>query len=135
MKKHPIFYLIIAIAVLLIPVSVYLCILVPKLSEEYNTLMASGSIIGGAGLYGISKIPENIKYGKFIKTAANSFTLLTVILLVEEFISEIILLVGLFIVCFIIFKILVEVWKDARRKKENRELAREVARSVNDYSE
>lgn len=135
MKKYPILYLITAIAVLIVPVSIYLCILVPKLSDEYNTLMTSGGIIGGAGLYGISKIPESIKYGKFIKTAANSFTLLTVILLVEEFISEIVLLIGLFIVCFIIFKILVEVWKDARRKKENSELAREVARNINDYSE
>lgn len=134
MKKHPIWYLIIAIAILVIPTTIYLCFLVPKLSEEYNILMSSGGIIGGAGLYGASKIPDKIKYGGLFKTAANSFTILTVTALVEEFITELVGLVAVFVVCFITFKILVEVWKNARRRKENRELAREIARSVNENS-
>lgn len=134
MKKHPIWYLIIAIAILVIPTTIYLCFLVPKLSEEYNVLMSSGGVIGGAGLYGASKIPDKIKYGGLFKTAANSFTILTVTVLVEEFIIELVGLIAVFVVCFITFKILVEVWKNARKRKENRELAREIARSVNENS-
>ena len=134
MKKHPILYLIIAVSILLIPTAIYLCFLVPQLSEEYNTLMTSGGIISGAGLYGASKIPEKVKYGGLYKLAANSFTMLTVTLLVEKFIVKLIGLVAVFVICFIIFKILVEVWKSARRRKENQELATEVARSVNKNS-
>lgn len=134
MKKHPIWYLVIAILILIIPTTVYLCILVPRLSEEYNVLMASGGVVGGAGLYGASKIPDKVKYSGLFKTAANSFTILTVTVLVEEFIIELVGLIAVFVVCFITFKILVEVWKNARRRKENRELAREIARSVNENS-
>lgn len=132
MKKHPVWYLIIAISILIIPTTIYLCVLVPKLSEEYNVLMASSGVIGGAGLYGASKIPEKIKYGGLFKTAANSFTILTVTMLVEEFIVELIGLVAVFVVCFIIFKILVEVWRSAVRRKEHTELAKEIARNVNE---
>lgn len=131
MKKHPIWYLIIAISILIIPTAIYLCILVPQLSETYNTLMASGGIIGGAGIYGASKIPEKWKYGSLFKTATNSFTILTVTILVEEFIIELVGLVAVFVVCFIIFKILVEVWKSASRKKENSEFAKEIAQGIN----
>ena len=134
MKKHPIWYLVIAILILIVPTTIYLCILVPRLSEEYNVLMASGGVVGGAGLYGASKIPDKVKHGGLFKTAANSFTILTVTVLVEEFIIELVGLVAVFVVCFITFKILVEVWKNARRRKENRELAREIARSVNENS-
>lgn len=134
MKKHPIWYLVIAISVLLIPTIVYLCFLVPQLSEEYNTLMASGGVISGAGLYGASKIPEKVKYGGLYKTAANSFTLLIVTVLVEKFIVKLVGLVAVFVVCFVIFKILVEVWKGARRRKENQEFAREIARSIDKNS-
>lgn len=134
MKKHPIWYLVIAILILIIPTTIYLCILVPRLSEEYNVLMASGGVVGGAGLYGASKIPDKVKYSGLFKTAANSFTILTVTVLVEEFIIELVGLIAVFVVCFITFKILVEVWKNARRRKENRELAREIARSVNENS-
>lgn len=134
MKKHPIWLLIIAIAVLVIPTTIYLCILVPKLSEEYNILMSSGGVIGGAGLYGASKIPDKVKYGGMFKTAANSFTILTVTILVEEFIVSLVGLVAVFVVCFIIFKILMEGWKGARRRKENSELAREIARNLNEAS-
>ena len=134
MKKHPIWYLVIAILILIVPTTVYLCILVPRLSEEYNVLMASGGVVGGAGLYGASKIPDKVKYSGLFKTAANSFTILTVTVLVEEFIIELVGLIAVFVVCFITFKILVEVWKNARRRKENSELAREIARSVNENS-
>lgn len=134
MKKHPVWYLIIGICVLIIPTVIYLFFLIPELSEEYNTLMASGGIIGGAGLYGASKIPEKVKYSGLFKAATNSFTVLTVTLLVEKFIVKLIGLVAVFVVCFITFKILVEVWKGARRRKENQEFAREVARSINENS-
>lgn len=132
MKKHPILYLIIAIAILVIPTTIYLCFLVPKLSEEYNILMSSGGVIGGAGLYGASKIPDKIKYGGLFKTAANSFTILTVTVLVEEFIVSLVGLVAVFVVCFIAFKILMEVWRSARRRKENSEFASQVARNLNE---
>lgn len=134
MRKHPIWYLVIAILILIVPTTIYLCILAPRLSEEYNVLMASGGVVGGAGLYGASKIPDKVKYSGLFKTAANSFTILTVTVLVEEFIIELVGLIAVFVVCFITFKILVEVWKNARRRKENRELAREIARSVNENS-
>ena len=134
MRKHPIWYLVIGISVLIIPTLIYLFFLIPQLSEEYNTLMASGGVIGGAGLYGASKIPDKVKYGGLFKTAANSFTILTTILLVEEFIVELVGLVAVFVVCFITFKILVEVWKNARRQNENKQLATEIARSFNENS-
>lgn len=134
MKKHPIWYLIIAISILIIPTLIYLCFLVPRLSEEYNVLMTSGGVVGGAGLYGASKIPEKVKYSGLFKTAANSFTMLTVTVLVEEFIIEVVGLIAVFVVCFITFKILVEVWKNARRRKENGELAKEIARNLNETS-
>lgn len=134
MKKHPIWYLVIAILILVVPTIVYLCVLVPRLSEEYNVLMASGGVVGGAGLYGASKIPDKVKNGGLFKLAANSFTILTVTVIVEEFIIELVGLVAVFVICFITFKILVGVWKNARRRKENRELAREIARSVNENS-
>ena len=132
MKKHPVWYLIVAITILIVPTTIYLCILVPKLSEEYNILMSSGGVIGGAGLYGASKIPDKIKYGGLFKTAANSFTILTITVLVEEFIVSLVGLVAVFVVCFIVFKILVEGWKGARRRKENSQLASEIARSLNE---
>ena len=134
MKKHPIWYLVIAIIVLIVPTTIYLCFLVPKLSEEYNILMASGGVIGGAGFYGASKIPDKVKFSGMFKTAANCFTILTVTTLVEEFVVELIGLVAVFVVSFITFKILKEVWKNARRRKENRELAKEIARSSNENS-
>lgn len=131
MRKHPIWYLVIAILILIVPTTIYLCILVPRLSEEYNVLMASGGVLSGAGLYGASKIPDKVKYSGLFKTAANSFTILTVTVLVEEFIIELVGLVAVFVVCFIAFKILMEVWRSARRRKENSELASQVARNLN----
>ena len=130
MKKHPNWYLVIAIAVLVVPTAVYLAFLIPKLTEEYNVLMASGGVIGGAGYYGAQRIPEKIKYGSLFKTAANAFTTLTVITLINKFIMQIIGLIAVFIVSFIIFNILKGVWKDARRRKENGELAAEISRNL-----
>lgn len=134
MKKHPIWFLIIGIFILVVPTVIYLCFLIPKLSEEYNILMASGGVIGGAGFYGAQKIPEKVKYGSLFKLAANSFTTLTVLTLVNQFIMQLIGLVATFIISFIIFIILKGAWKDGRRKKENAELATEIARSVNEIT-
>lgn len=130
MKKHPIWYLIIGISILIIPTLIYLIFLIPKMSVEYNILMASGGIIGGAGFYGSSIIPTGIKNKSLYKLAANSFTIMCVITLVNKFIMQLIGLVSTFILSFIIYKIFKEIWKNARRKKEHRELADEIARNV-----
>jgi len=129
-KKHPVVFLIIGICILIIPTVVYLCFLVPQLSEEYNVLMSSGGIIGGAGVYGANKIPDKLKYSSMFKLAANSFTIMTVILLVEKFIVPLIGLIATFIVSFIIFKILMEVYRNARTSRQNRELAEAISQSV-----
>lgn len=135
MKKRPVIYLIIGIIILIVPTLIYLCFLIPKLTDEYKILMASGGIIGAGGFYGASAIPEKLKGSGMYKLAANSFTILSIITVVQKFIYQIILLVGLFILCFIIFKIFIEVWKNARRKKENTELAEEIARNIVKSSE
>lgn len=134
MKKHPIWFLIIGIAVLVIPTAVYLAFLVPKLTEEYNVLMASGGVIAGGGFYGANAISEKVKYGKLFKMAAKSFTLLTVVTLVQEFIIELVGLVAVFVMCFIVFQILKGEWKDGKRKRENTELAEAIARSITETS-
>lgn len=134
MKKHPVLILIIGIFILIVPTFVYLVFLIPQLSEEYNILMASGGVIGGFGMYGATKIPEKVKYSGLFKLAANSFTILTVITLVQNFIIEIVGCIAIFIVCFIIFKILLEVWRDAKRRKQNVELAKEIARNITESS-
>ena len=134
MKNHPIFYLMIGIFVLIVPTLIYLCFLVPKLSEAYNVLMASAGVVGGAGMYGASKIPEKIKSGSIFKLAANSFSIFVVVTLVQQFIWEIMGLVAVFIVCFIIFKIMVEAWRNARTRKQARETATEVARAITQNS-
>ena len=130
MKKHPIWYLIIGISILIIPTLIYLIFLIPKMSVEYNILMASGGIIGGAGFYTSSIIPAGIKNKSLYKLAANSFTIMCVITLVNKFIMQLIGLVSTFILSFIIYKILKERWKNARREKERREFADEIARNV-----
>lgn len=134
MKKHPVLYLIFGIIILIIPSLIYLCFLIPSMSEEYNVLMASGGVITLGGLYGTSLIPEKIKFGALYKTAAKSFTLLTAITVVQKFIIQIIGLIATFIVCWIIFQIFLGAWKNARRRKENKELAEEIARSVTESS-
>ena len=130
MKKHPIIYLLIGIGILIVPTLIYLIFLVPKLTEEYNVLMASGGVIGSAGLYGAQKIPEEFKYGKLFKLAANSFTVMIVITLVNKFIMKIIGLIAVFIVSFIIFMVLKGAWKNGRRRNENNELAKEISRNI-----
>lgn len=130
MKKHPIWFLIIGIIILIVPTATYLCFLIPKMQEEYIALMSSGGIIAGGGMYGASIIPEKIKYSGLYKLSARSFTLLTVTVLVQEFIMKIIFLVATFIISYIIYKIFKEIWKNARRRNENAELAKEIARSI-----
>ena len=130
MKKHPIWYLVIGISILIIPTLIYLIFLIPKMSVEYNILMASGGIIGGAGFYASSVIPAGIKNKSLYKLASNSFTIMCVITLVNKFIMQLIGLVSTFILSFIIYKILKELWKNARREKERREFADEIARNV-----
>ena len=132
MKKHPIWYLIIGIGILVIPTAVYLGILIPQLKEEYTTLMASGGIIGAGGFYLTGKIPEDWKYGRLCKLASNSFTTLVIGVLIQEFYMKILGLIITFIASFIIYKILKGVWKNARRKKEQRELADEIKASINE---
>lgn len=130
MKKHPIWYLIIGIFILIVPTAVYLGFLIPQMKEEYIALLSSGGVIAGGGMYGASAIPEKVKFSSLYKLSARSFTILTCITLVQEFIMEIIFLVATFIVSFIIFSILKEIWKNARRKNENAELAKEIARNI-----
>lgn len=135
MKRKPILFLILAIVILIVPTIVYLCFLVPQMSERYNILMASGGCVGGLGLYGSSKIPEKVKYSSLFKLAGRSFTLLTVTTLVEEFIIKIIGLIAVLIVSYIIYKILMGVYKDAKQRKQNAELAKEISRSLDKDTE
>lgn len=130
MKKYPAIYLIIGIIILIVPTLTYLCFLVPKLSYEYNTLMASGGIVGGIGFFGASKIPENIKFGSIYKLAANSFSTFVVAVIIQKFFWDIAGLLITFIVSFIIYKIFLEVYKNARRRKEARQISEEVTRNI-----
>ena len=134
MKKRPVFYLVLGIIILLVPTSIYLVFLVPKLTQEYNILMASGGIIGGFGFYGASKIPEKLKYSGLFKTSANAFTAFTVITIVQKFIVQLIGLCATFLVSFIIFKLLMEAFKNAKQRIRDAELAKEIARNINEAS-
>lgn len=138
MKKkgiNPIWFLILGIAILVIPTVTYLCFLIPKMTDEYIVLMSSGGVIAGGGMFGASMIPDKTKFGALYKTASKSFTLLVVITLVKDFVKPLIGLAAVFIVSFIIFKIMMELWKDGKHKRENQELAAEVARSVTQATE
>lgn len=130
MNKNPIIVLIIAFIILTVPITIYLCFLIPQLSEEYNILMASGGIVGGAGYYGASKIPANMKNAGIFKLASNAFTTMIIIVLVEKFIIQIIGAVAVFLVSLIIYKILKGVYKNAKRRKENAELSAEITRNI-----
>lgn len=130
MNKHPIWYLIIGIIVLIVPTGVYLVFLIPSMSETYNVLMASGGVIGGAGFYGASRIPKEVKYSGLFKLAANSFTILTVITLVQEFALQLVGLVAVFIISFIAFIILKGAWKNGKQRLKDERLATEIARNV-----
>jgi len=134
MKQHPIWYMIIGIFMLIVPTIVYLCFLIPSLSEEYNVLMLEGGTIGGAGLYGASKIPEEMKFSKLFKTAANAYATMAMIILVKQFIGALIGLAAVFTISFVIYKILKEAYKNGTARKQNTELATEIARSLNKVS-
>ena len=130
MNKHPIWYLIIGIIILIVPTAIYLGFLIPTMSAEYNVLMASGGIIGGAGFYWTSRIPKDIKYSGLFKLATNSFTILSIVTLVQEFALRLIGVVITFIISFIIFIIFKGAWKNGRERLKNEKLAEEVARNV-----
>lgn len=134
MKKHPIWFLVIGIAFLVIPATVYLVFLIPQLKEEYSVLMSSAGIIGGTGVYAIEKIPDKFKYGGLFKTAARSFDMMVVLILVQDFIKELLGLFATILISFIVFKIFMEVWKNAKQRKQNIELAREISRSIDETS-
>lgn len=131
-KMRPIGFLIIGIALLVIPAGIYLGFLIPKLTDEYIVLLSSGGVIGGGGLFGASMIPEKTKWGTLYKTASKSFTLLVVITLVQKFIKQLIGLAAVLVVSYILFIIFKELWKNARRRKEDLELAEEVARATSE---
>lgn len=130
MKKHPFLYLIIGIIFLIVPTTIYLYFLIPDLTEAYNILMASGGIIGGAGYYSASMIPEKIKYSSLFKIAVNSFTTLVVVTIVQEFITQLIGLVVVFIFSFIIFLIFKGAYKNGKQKLINKQLSEEITRSI-----
>lgn len=130
MTKKAIIYMTIGICCLLIPTIIYLCFLIPQLSERYNILMASGGAIAGGGLYGAEAIPDKVKYSGLFKLSARSFTLLTVTVLVNEFILKIIGLIAVIIISFILFSVFKELYKNERRRKANNDLANAIARSI-----
>lgn len=134
MRKHPIWFLIIGIFILIIPTVVALCIVIPQMQERYVILMSSGGIITGSGMFGASKIPDKVKYSGLYKLSANAFSLMTGILLVKEFIIEILMIATIFIASFIIYKVLKEAWKDGKRKLEIDELAGKISQGVNQSS-
>lgn len=129
-KFRPIGYMIFGIMFLLIPSAIYLGFLIPAMKDEYTVLMASGGCIGGAGMFGANMIPDKVKFGTLYKTAAKSFTLLTVITLVKDFIPQIIGLIATAIVSYIIFIIFRELYRNGKRREQSAELAQEITRSV-----
>ena len=131
MKSKPIWYLIIGIIFLVVPVTVYLIFLVPELKEEYNVLMASGGILGGFGYYGANKIPDSVKYSGMFKTAARAYTTVILGTIVQDFLPQIIGLIAVLVTSVIIYIIFKELYKNARRKLDNKELATEIARGLN----
>ena len=78
------------ISFLIIPTTIYLVFLVPKLSEEYNILMTSGGVLGAFGYYGSTRIPDKLKYSGIVKMASKSYTTVVVGLLIQEFLPQII---------------------------------------------
>lgn len=134
MKKHPFLYLVIGIAILVIPTTIYLIFLVPKMTEECRILTASAGIIGSGGLYGANLIPEKWAFSKLYKLACRSYTLLVTISIIEKFVKELILLLTVIVTSYIIFYIFKELWKNARRKIHDEQLASQIARSFNETS-
>ena len=134
-KMHPAWWLVIGICLLIIPSAIYLAFLIPQLKDEYIVLMSSGGVIGGAGMFGTSMIPEKTRWGTLFRTASKSFTLLVVITLVQEFIKQLIGLAWGMVASYILFVIFKELWKSGRRAKENVELAEEIARATSQDSQ
>ena len=134
MKKHPIWYLVIGMFILIVPSVIYLFFLVPQLTDEYKVLMASAGIIGGGGMYGAELIPDKMKFASMYKLAGKAFTLLTITTIVEKFIIQLVGLAATMVVSYIVFYVLKEVWKNARRKLENEQLAGQITRSINEAS-
>lgn len=130
MKKHPFLYMIVGLAFLLIPTIIYLVYLIPMLNEEYNVLMASGGVIGSSGLYLTDKIPESWVHSKILKFASKSFTLLTVMTLIEKFYMQILGLLVVIVASIIVFYIFKGLYANGKRKIEDERLADTVARSV-----
>ena len=134
MKKHPFWYLIIGITILVIPTTIYLAFLIPKLTVECRILTASAGVIGSGGLYGSSLIPENHSFSKLYKLACRSYTLLVIITIIEKFVKELIILLTIMVTSYIIFYIFKELWKNARRKINDEQLASQIARNLNENS-
>ena len=131
MKKHRyVWFLIFGIIILIVPTAVYLAFLIPRMSEEYDILMASGGVICGGGMYGASAIPDSVKFSGLYKLSARSFTLLVITTLVREFITEIIFLAAVVVVSYIVYRFLLEAYRDGKRKQQGVELAKEIARNV-----
>ena len=127
---NPIWFLVIGIAVLVIPTAIYLGFLIPQLKEEYQVLMSSAGVVGGGGMFGTEAIPEKVKYGTLFKTASKTFTALVCLTLVQDFLPQILGLVAVFFASYIIFMIMRSMWKDGKQKRANADLAKEVARGI-----
>ena len=129
-EMNPVWFLVIGIVVLIVPTAVYLGFLIPQLKEEYIILMSSGGVIAGGGMYGAEMIPEKVKYSSLYKTSARSFTLLTVITLVQDFIPQLIGLAIVLVVSYIIFMMMRSLYKDGKQARADKRLAKEVARGI-----
>ena len=127
---NPVWFLVIGIVVLIVPTAVYLGFLMPQMKEEYDILLASGGVIGVGGMYGAEMIPEKVKFGTLYKTSARSFTLLTVITLVQDFIPQLIGLAIVLVVSYIIFMMMRSLYKDGKQARADKRLAKEVARGI-----
>lgn len=131
--KKPIIALIIGIAILVLPTTIYLFWLIPKMSQEYNALMASGGVITGAGLYGANAIPEKLRYAGLFKTATKSFSIAVTVYLIQDFVTELVVLFVIFLASYIIFYILREVYRNGRQIYREKRLSSEIARSLNEH--
>lgn len=131
MKKRPYLFIVIGVLFFIIPPTIYLCFLIPQLSERYNALMSSAGILAAGGMYGSEKIPENFKFSGLFKLSSKSFTILTVIVIVEEFIIKLVGLAAVIIIGYIIYRICMEGYKNAREQINNSKLATEIARNIN----
>lgn len=131
MRKKYVWSLVIGIIILVVPTILYLCFLIPRLTERYNVLMSSAGVLGSFGYIGAARFPDKFKYSSLFKTSANAFTTMVIVMLIQEFIKEIIVLGIIVLVSFIGFCIFKEAYKDGKRREENKQLAEQIARNVN----